>query len=220
MHLLVVVATERERAWWPSPPPASPHTIDILVTGVGMVATAVHVARALTRAPYDLALNVGVCGAFDRSLALGAVVHVTSDRLAELGVEDGPRFLPAEAVGLSDPDEAPWTGGQLINPAPPATAVLDALPTVRGITVNTVHGDEASIAEVVGRCQPQVESMEGAAFMYACLTARVPFAQIRAVSNYVERRDRAVWRLSEAIDAIGRTTTALLRELPTKSFSP
>ena len=32
--------------------------------------------------------------------------------------------------------------------------------------------------------------MEGAAFMYACLIQGVPFAQVRAVSNIVERRNR------------------------------
>ena len=38
--------------------------------------------------------------------------------------------------------------------------------------------------------------MEGAAFMYACLIAGVPFAQVRAVSNRVERRNRAAWDLA------------------------
>ena len=47
--------------------------------------------------------------------------------------------------------------------------------------------------------------MEGAAFMYACLMHGVPFAQIRAVSNVVERRNRAAWKVQEAIDALGET---------------
>ena len=36
------------------------------------------------------------------------------------------------------------------------------------------------------RCRPQVESMEGAAFMHACLIHEISFAQVRAVSNVVE----------------------------------
>jgi Menaquinone biosynthesis len=35
------------------------HEIDVLVTGVGMVATAVHTSRALMQAQYGLALNLG-----------------------------------------------------------------------------------------------------------------------------------------------------------------
>ena len=41
------------------------------------------------------------------------------------------------------------------------------LKSVRGITVNTVHGDELSIMKIVHRLNPQV-SMEGAAGMLAC----------------------------------------------------
>ena len=44
--------------------------------------------------------------------------------------------------------------------------------------------------------------MEGAAFMYVCLMHQVPFAQIRAVSNVVERRNRQAWKVREALDAL------------------
>ena len=71
-----------------------------------------------------------------------------------------------------------------------------------GITVNTVHGRDASIAEVARRHAPQVESMEGAAFMYACSIAAVPYAQVRAVSNLVERRNRAAWQIGPAVAAL------------------
>lgn len=213
MQLLLVAATDGELASLTTGPSAGRYQIDRLITGVGMVATAAHVSRALARTPYDIVLNVGVCGAFDRTLPLGVVVHVTSDCLSELGVEDGPMFVPADAVGLAPANHAPFTGGRLVNTAPPRSAVLEALPRVSGITVNTVHGDEASIAAVAERYHPQVESMEGAAFMYACLVSGVPFAQIRAVSNYVERRNRAAWRMSEAIGALGRTAASILREL-------
>ena len=63
----------------------------MLVSGVGMVATATWCSHALARERYDLALNLGVCGSFDRTLPLGTVVHVVTDRLAELGAEDGER---------------------------------------------------------------------------------------------------------------------------------
>jgi futalosine hydrolase len=49
--------------------------------------------------------------------------------------------------------------------------------------------------------------MEGAAFMYSCLIHDVPFAQVRAVSNMVERRNRESWKISNAIDNL--TTAAL-----------
>ena len=46
--------------------------------------------------------------------------------------------------------------------------------------------------------------MEGAGFMYACLIQAVPFAQVRAVSNMVERRNRSAWKIDEAIENLCR----------------
>jgi futalosine hydrolase len=182
----------------------------VLVTGVGMVATAAWCSRTLVEVQYDLALNLGVCGSFQRSLEPGTVVHVVSDRVAELGAEDDERFLPIGELGLIDPDNLPMSGAALVNPAPPDNLALRQLPQVTGITVNTVHGNERSIAAVVERFNPHVESMEGAAFMYACLMHTVPFAQVRAVSNAVEKRNRGAWRMREAIAALGVTALAAI----------
>jgi len=184
----------------------SSNDIDILTTGVGMVATAARTARALARTRYDVALNFGVCGSFDRGLELGRVVHVVSDRIAELGAEDGDVFLTIDELGL--PNETVF-----VNAAPPPNEALRRLPQVSGITVNTVHGNERSIGAVMHRFNPQIESMEGAAFMHACLMSNVPFAQVRAVSNLVEKRNREAWSLGEAIGNLGRSAIAILEQL-------
>jgi len=222
MRLLVVAATSAEIA------PLIEHLglaetrarhtakgveLDVLVTGVGMVATAVRVATALASFRYDAALNLGVCGSFDRTRPLGSVVHVTADSLPELGVEDGPRFVNAVAVGLVGANDPPFTDGVLLNRTPPLWPVLAALPAVTGVTVNTVHGHEPSIEALAERGHADVESMEGAAFLYACLLARVPCAQVRAISNYVERRNRAAWKLTDAIAALHTVAGAVVEAL-------
>ena len=186
------------------------HKVDVLLTGVGMVATAVWCTRALAIGGYDLAVNLGVCGSFADALPPPTVVHVTSDSFPELGAEDGARFLTLVDLGLLSPDEFPWTGGRLVNAEWPPLPGLADIPMAAGITVNTAHGDEASIAEVVARCGPDVESMEGAAFMYACLVAGIPFAEVRAVSNRVERRNRDAWDLAGAVQELGRVALNLL----------
>jgi futalosine hydrolase len=98
----------------------------------------------------------------------------------------------------------------VVNANPPVNRVLSSLPVVDGITVNTVHGDTRSIARTIARYAPQVESMEGAAFMYASLINDVPFAQVRAVSNVVERRNRAAWRVLDAIDRLAVETLRIV----------
>jgi futalosine hydrolase len=186
------------------------HTVDILTTGVGAVATATWCSGVFARERYDLVLNAGVCGSFRPALTPGTVIHVTTDRLADLGAEDGEEFLSVYDLHLLGEDEFPFTRGRLVNSAPPSNVVLDQLPVGDAITVNTAHGDDATIARVVERYNPHVESMEGAAFMYACLVHGVRFAQVRAVSNIVERRNRASWKMSEAIDALGSTVLTII----------
>jgi futalosine hydrolase len=189
------------------------HDIDVLVTGVGMVATATWCTHALGLERYDLALNLGVCGSFDRSLPPGSVVHVVSDSLPELGAEDGDAFLSIHELHLLGENDPPFVNGRLVNQAPPISATLASLPAVNGITVNTVHGRDQSIAAVAARVSPQVESMEGAAFMYACLVNGQRFAQVRAVSNVVERRNREAWKLADAVASLGAVSLRMLNEL-------
>jgi futalosine hydrolase len=187
------------------------HDIDILVSGVGMVATASWTSRELARERYELALNLGVCGSFNPTLVPGMVVHVVSDCIAELGAEDGDAFLTIQQMRLLGENEFPFDQGRLVNASPPPNRALAALRTARGITVNTVHGNEPSIQRVTERFKPDVESMEGASFMYAALIHGVPFAQVRAVSNVVERRNRGAWKLDLAIRELGETAWRLLQ---------
>jgi futalosine hydrolase len=186
------------------------HSVDVLTTGVGSVATATWCSGVFARERYDLVLNAGVCGSFRPGLPPGHVIHVTTDRLADLGAEDGDAFLSVYDLQLLGEDEFPFTRGRLVNSAPPSNAAIAALSAGDAITVNTAHGSEATIARAVERYNPHVESMEGAAFMYACLVHGVPFAQIRAVSNIVERRNRAAWKMQEAIAALGTTVLTII----------
>ena len=188
------------------------HDIDILTTGVGMVATAAWCSSLLAKNRYDLALNFGVCGSFDHTLELAQVVHVVSDRIAELGAEDNETFLTIQELKLVDENEFPFKDGQLLNWYPPTNVTLSKLPPVSGITVNTVHGNEDSITAVTQRFRPQVESMEGAAFMYACMIHGVVFAQVRAVSNTIEKRNREAWKMAEAIRNLGAVALNILED--------
>ncbi|HEY9083244.1 MAG TPA: hypothetical protein VIN73_07910, partial [Vicingaceae bacterium] len=84
---------------------------------------------------------------------------------------------------------------------------------VKGITVNTTHGDETSIAKVKNLFHPQVESMEGAAFLYACLLEGISCLQIRAISNKVERRNKDNWDIKLAVKNLTEKSLAIIKNL-------
>jgi futalosine hydrolase len=56
--------------------------------------------------------------------------------------------------------------------------------------------------------------MEGAAFHYVCLLEKAPFAQVRAISNYVETRDKSKWQIPTAIQSLNQWAISFLESLP------
>ena len=89
---------------------------------------------------------------------------------------------------------------------------INQLQKVKGITVNTVHGNEASIEKVKRLYNPAVESMEGAAFFSSCKEIGVEFIQIRAISNYVEKRDKSKWEMALAIKNLNNFIIDFLKD--------
>ena len=164
--------------------------IQVLITGVGMVNTALMMGRYSTNL-YNLTLNVGVAGAFDKTLQLGELVEITEDCLSELGAEDGDNFITYDQLHLGGTHiYNTFTNDEYLK--------INNLKKVKGITVNTVHGNHASIEKIKKRHHPDVESMEGAAFIASCGHAK-HYTQIRAISNYVEKRDKSKWNMPLAI---------------------
>ncbi|HET6225166.1 MAG TPA: futalosine hydrolase [Bacteroidia bacterium] len=179
--------------------------MDCLITGVGMVATSFYTAKVLNKT-YDLAINMGICGTFNNNLPIGSVVNVYEDQLAEMGAEDGLKFLTMEDLKLEAITKI--TNENSLQAYP----LLDLLPKVNGITVNKVHGNEKNIAKIVDRFHPIVESMEGAAFMFACEQDHIPYIQVRAVSNLVEKRNKDRWNIPLAIENLNKSIVAFLEE--------
>lgn len=203
MLILVVAATA------PEIEPLTQHfgnKIDVLITGAGMVPTAFALGAHFYRHKYDLVLNLGIAGSFDRDIQPGYVVEVTEDTFAETGAEDDEHFIPITTLGFGENTYRPTTALDNFNGD-------FYVKKARAITVNTVHGNEASIKKVQQRLNPQLESMEGAAFFYACQQTGIPCMQIRAVSNYVEKRNRDSWQIGLAIKNLNNFAIDLIDKI-------
>jgi futalosine hydrolase len=176
------------------------NSVHFVVTGVGMVATTFSLTKILTRNKYNLVVNVGIAGAINRELALTQAVVVAADSFYELGVEDGEQFIPWHKMNIASNDDNLFLEGQLWNDT--GVAKEFNLEQVSGITVNRVHGNDASIEQLKKSSQAAIETMEGAAVFYVCKSLNVAFVAIRSISNYVELRNRENWKLNEAIKSL------------------
>ncbi|MDX3227316.1 futalosine hydrolase [Streptomyces sp. ME19-01-6] len=181
-----------------------PLTVDALAAGVGPAAAAAATATALTaaelgHAPYGLVVSAGIGGGFAPT-PLGRVVVSEAIIAADLGAETPDGFAAVTDLGFGTVEHLP----------PPALvrALAEATGAVRGtvLTVSTVTGSAGRAAELRRRHPGAVaEAMEGFGVAEAAAAhgvSGVPVLELRAVSNAVGPRDRAAWRIGEALDAL------------------
>lgn len=189
------------------------HTIDLLVTGLGSVATAYNLTKALARKPYDLAINVGIAGSFSGEYSIGEVVAVSHDCFADLGAMEEQGFKTAFDMMLLSPDEKPFTSGWISCPYVDQYPALTSFPKVRAATVNTVTGTKERFEELRSAFSPAIEGMEGAAFFYVCACEDVPFLQIRSISNRVSVRNKSEWNIPLALENLEKALKLLISSI-------
>ncbi|HVI46555.1 MAG TPA: futalosine hydrolase [Chitinophaga sp.] len=175
--------------------------IDVVIAGIGMMHTAFSLGGYFAVNKPDMALQGGIAGTFRHNWELGTAVVIEKEYLADLGAEDNDQFKDLFDIQLWQPSQQPFTGTALVNTFA-GLPFAPALPSATGVSVNLVSGSRLTIDRLENRYAPDTESMEGAAFHYACLTHGIPFLQLRTLSNYVEVRDKSRWRIPLAVKAL------------------
>ncbi|GAB2834561.1 futalosine hydrolase [Streptomyces daliensis] len=185
--------------------------LDVLAAGVGPAAAAAGTATALTAAavadePYGLVVSAGIGGGFAApGTGTGAVVVASAIVAADLGARTAEGFAPVTALGFGTDTHHPPAG--LVRAAAGATGAV----TGPVLTVSTVTGTAERAAELAAlHPGAAAEAMEGFGVAEAAAAHGVPVLEIRTVSNPVGPRDRAAWRIPEALGALGGAFEALL----------
>lgn len=184
--------------------------LDILITSVGMVATAFHLTRTLSDLKYDFVINAGICGSFDKSYNLGEVVHVVEDTFPEIGIGMAEGITP---IVLKNSYKKNSVITYLINENQIITPILRKIKKVKGVTVNTISGTQQKVDMLNNMFHPDIESMEGAAFLYVCNAFKQPCAQIRSISNEVGNRDKKEWNIDLAVNNLANIVFDIIQEL-------
>lgn len=181
--------------------------IDVLVTSVGMVATTFMLTGVLSEKKYDLLINAGICGAFQKALSLGDVVNVTEDFFPEIGIEKANHIAPLKIKGNKNEVLESVNNDNFIS-----LSALHKLKQVKGITVNTITGTKKRLDFFKNNFHPDIESMEGAAFLYVCNAFNQSCVQIRSISNYVGHLDKKDWAIDLAVENLNGVIEEILNE--------
>lgn len=185
---------------------------DVRPAGVGPALAAARTAAALGSGSYRLVISAGIGGGFPGRAGVGSLVVADGITAADLGVET--------AEGFSSVDELSFGSSSVPVSAAQARAWYEALlaaglPAVLGpvLTVSTATGTAATAEERARRVMgAAAEGMEGYGVAVAAADAGLPVLELRAVSNPVGPRDRAAWRIGEALGRL-EAACSILREV-------
>ena len=193
--------------------PRAPLTVTSLITGVGSIATTWSLMHQIRGGRPDLIIQAGIAGCFaGMGKKHGEVVVIREEQLADLGVWEEQRFKTLFDLKLAGDDTFPFSGGKLINPYRRLLA-LTGLDAVTAITVNEITTDPVRIAWYQQNIPAVVESMEGGGLHYACLQEKIPFIQLRSISNEIGVRDKTKWEIRSAIANLNEQLISLLEKL-------
>ena len=216
LHDMRALAVGRKPAWVGSLAGAQ---VLLLQGGMGKSNAAQALTAALETHSVQGIVGFGVAGAYPRAgLATGGVALASAEIYGDEGVEAADGWLSTEAIGIP---LVSGEGGSRFNEIPlsadhvaaASNALTDAgLAHATGpfVTVSACSGTSARGAMLEARFSAIAESMEGAAYAHVAALYDIPFVEVRGISNLVEDRDLARWKLADAAAVAARAVEQIV----------
>jgi futalosine hydrolase len=183
---------------------------EVLIAGIGSMSTAYWLTKSIGKKRPDLLIQAGIGGSFSNDYPPGSLVLVQEEVTGDLGVEENDEFKDVFDMGLPQISD-PYTGKGLVNEHVELLQRFN-LPLVKAVTISEITTRPARMQQLQQKYQPVVESMEGAAFHYIALMEKIPYIQLRAVSNFVGERDKLKWKMKEAIEKLNEKLIQIVSE--------
>lgn len=182
--------------------------VDFLLTGIGTTSACYTLTKKLLEeqnngTPVTLVVNIGLAGSYDTNrFPVGSVALIQTEHHGDLGFMTKDGFESLFDSKTLNANMFPYKNGELVmNPLPDFfDDIFKDLPRARGITTQTVTGADGVNANT--KALYDIESMEGAGVFYVCLSERVNFVELRAVSNPVGETDTSRWEVTKALTAL------------------
>ena len=188
-----------------------PANIDILITGIGLTATTYSLMKQLQIKRPKIIIQAGVGGCFDTNYSLGSVMAIKQEAIADQSVIELDKLKTLFHLKLVPQNQYPFSKGWLVNKSEVLKKIK--LKKVTGVSTNEITTSKQKVKFYKETFNPVVESMEGAALHYVCLMEKIPFLQIRSISNYIGERNKKNWNMKESIINLNKELTSLLYKL-------
>lgn len=203
--------------------------VSVVVTNPGIVNTVQAMTACIEYRKPRFIIQTGCGGGFgELGLKVGDIAVATKETDAQLGIDTGKNsailqkipFPVLTAEGRSFEEEYG------LDPHIAETAYIclkksffqEEIGIFKGpfITVSTVTGSKKRADSLFKVFSPCIESMEGSGAAFLSFYYRIPFTEIRCVSNLVGKRDLSKWDLPLACKRAGEAAVEILKSFKEK----
>jgi futalosine hydrolase len=175
------------------------------------VAAAIGTAKALARRrDATLVISAGIAGGFAGRIAVGGLAIADRITFADLGARVDTGFLTLNEMGLRQESSYPVADSRVRE-----RLAASSLAVVCGevLTLACMTGTDDDGEQLASRNPHAIaEAMEGFGVAAAARDAGVPYAEIRAISNPIGKRDPTTWNMQGAFDALAEAFAVLMKE--------
>lgn len=169
----------------------------LVVCGFGPIASAIRTIQLIARHSPKQVLLFGIAGTLNASCEVGSAVEFDETICFGIGAGAGENFLSASEMGWKH-----W----LRDPEITDSILLRDDGLTAEVPLLTCCSASANEREVQWRLKKYpnavAEDMEGFSVAAACRFAGTPLRIIRGISNKAGDRDKANWRVREAMTAV------------------
>lgn len=187
------------------------NNISYLVTGIGMLQTAVSLCVFLNNNKPDWVIQIGIAGHFSDKCSIGDVVIIEKEYLGDLGVEEDNKWIDIFEMGFTKKSKKPFSNKALVNKN--IKIINTKLPIVSGLTINQITSSKKVAERLHKKYKVEAETMEGAALHYIGNILGIKYLQVRAISNKVSVRDKKYWKMNLALKNLSNETKKLVHKL-------
>ncbi len=176
--------------------------IAIELCGFGPIVSAIRTTQLIALYGPNRVVLTGVAGALDSRCEVGMAVEFDEVICFGVGAGSGDAFMSASEMGWRQWPNAPEISDAIslhagLKPASPRKALL---------TCCSASANEQDVrTRRTKHANAFAEDMEGFSVAAACRFSGIPLTIVRGISNLAGDRNKANWRVSEAMAAVEKS---------------
>ena len=183
------------------------HDCQLGICGFGPIVAAARTSQLIAEQPPSRILLVGIAGTYNDNHPIGSACSFDRVSCFGIGIGSGDQYQSATAAGWSQ-----WPTDNPDETIEDSISLPDSTTKGTLLTCTTSSSGPEDVARRLAEFPGAVaEDMEGFSVAVACRLAGIPLTIIRGISNRAGDRNKANWKIEQALASAAEQVVDIIR---------